>query len=314
MDEMLDRLKTNISTEDNKRLETILQEKEKFFCLIIDNQTKQIDDLKRFIVEKDNKYISLLIDKDESYKEQIDLLREEILELSRMVLNLQEQLREHTIILSKHSSDIENLKSETRHKLDMVEMSKYESVLREKLDLEDLLKTLQKEKLDMVEMSNSKYESVLREKLELEDLLKTLQKEKMDLEETHKKLQTTHIQCKFDEEVFKNLERNYHTLTAKFTKITVDKVKSKQKNIDICLELIEMLRNLNTNSTYFWLQGLNEFMVKVKTLEGIEIDTSQVTYVLSQRNFNGAIIPPLIISISNICNDIRNEIEEINNY
>ena len=233
MDEMLDRLKTNISTEDNKRLETILQEQE-----------KQIDDLKRFIVEKDNKYISLLIDKDESYKEQIDLLREEILELSRMVLNLQEQLREHTIILSKHSSEIENLKSETRHKLDMVEMSKYESVLREKLDLEDLLKTLQKEKLDMVEMSNSKYESVLREKLELEDLLKTLQKEKMDLEETHKKLQTTHIQCKFDEEVFKNLERNYHTLTAKFTKIEME-YKELDTEHNLCKEQIVLKQNLN---------------------------------------------------------------------
>ena len=77
-------------------------------------------------------------------KEQIDLLREEILELSRLVLNLQEQLREHTIILSKHSSDIENLKTETKHRLDMVEMSKYESLLREKLDLEDIIKTLQK--------------------------------------------------------------------------------------------------------------------------------------------------------------------------
>lgn len=312
MDELLDTIKSRISNTDYEKMEIVLREKIGLINVLVESQNQQIEDCKKFILNKDEKYITLLINKDESYKEQIELLREEILDLSRLVLNLQEQLREHTIILSKHSSDIENLKTETKHRLDMVEMSKYESLLREKLELEDLLKTLQQEKMDLVEMS--KYESVLREKLDLEDIIKTLQQEKMNLEETHKKLQTTHIQCKFDEEVFKNLERNYHTLTSKFTKMKVDKVKPKQRNIDICLELIQMLKSLNTKSRFFWLSGLDEFMVKVKTLEGIEIDTTQIQYVLSQRQFNDTIIPPVINSISNLITCIRNEIEEINNY
>lgn len=212
MDEMLDLLKHNISSEDSKRLDTVLEEKEKVFRFIIDNQTKQIEDLKRFIVEKDNQYTSLLMEKDEAYKEQIGYMHQEILGLRESVLFLQTKMSEHTILLSKHTSDIENLKNESRHKLDMVEMERYESLLREKLDLEDIIKTLEKEKLDM----NDKYKS----------------------------LESTHRQCKFDEEVYKNLERNYHKLTAKFTQIEMDYKALETEHI-VCREQIVLKQNLN---------------------------------------------------------------------
>lgn len=212
MDEMLDLLKHNISSEDSKRLDTVLEEKEKVFRFIIDNQTKQIEDLKRFIVEKDNQYTSLLMEKDEAYKEQIGYMHQEILGLRESVLFLQTKMSEHTILLSKHTSDIENLKNESRHRLDMVEMERYESLLKEKLDLEDIIKTLQKEKLDM----NDKYKS----------------------------LESTHRQCKFDEEVFKNLERSYHKLTAKFTQIEMDYKALETEHI-VCKEQIILKQNLN---------------------------------------------------------------------
>jgi len=132
----------------------------------------------------------------------------------------------------------------------------------------------------------------------------------------NEKLSMKYKQIKFDEEVFKNLKRNYHNLNSKFTKVKLYLIepyiiKPKQKNIDICLELIIILNNLNTKSRYLWLQGLQDFMEKQKTLQGIILDTSQISYVLTNKQFNMYIIPPMIKQLVDICNDIRNQIDNI---
>lgn len=242
MDELLETLKTNISSEDFKRIELLMLEKEKMFDIQLKYQNQQIEDCKKFIYEKDIAYMTLMKEKDESYKDEIEILREDILRLRETITDLKERLSEHSVLISRHDIDIEKLKNETKERMnivmDMVEMTKYQNLFKEKLDIEDKYKSLQTE----YDILTSKYETIQKDKLEQDDKYKSLE---VEFNSTKMKC----IQNKFDEEVFKNLERNYMTLSAKHTQLELE-YKYKIDNYDAVAKESENRRNQVCNLEY----------------------------------------------------------------